>query len=560
MKNLKLKFVLLSLSSAVLLSLGWLFPHCGGFALVGFVPLLWMDMLADRYGKRHFFWWYYLTFLLWNLATTWWVSIATVGGGIFAVVANSLFMSVVWALFRMVKRRMDGTLPYIFLVAAWIAWERFYFDAQVSWPWLTLGNAFAYSHTCVQWYEVLGTLGGSLWIWACNMAVFAVMRLLQEGRMRELNVKARVALASSVVLVFAGPLTASWVRYATYTPAGCASADVVIPCVVLQPNFDPYDKFESLDQRSQNTVALSLMSSALASRDSLAPCLVLAPETFTSDVCLNEISQGATVRSFKKAIEGRPNVNMLFGASSYEFFYQDEAPSFNARRTAGGTWYESHNSALMIDCGPRIEIYHKSRFVPGVESMPWPRVMRKVDDALGGVMGRCVGQDRVSLLNFVTYSDACRMSTKSVPLGCAICYESVYPEHFASYVAAGARAMTVITNDSWWGDTHGYRQHLRYSCLRAIETRRDIARCANTGISAFINQRGDIVSNTAWMERTSLEGELHLNDAVTPFVKYGDVVGRLASFVFLLILFAFGVKVITQPRPSRRVSSRSKSR
>lgn len=550
MNALTRKFAALSLCSALLLSAGWLFPHCGGFALVGFVPLLWMDRLADRCGKRRFFWWYYLTFILWNAATTWWVSLATVAGGIFAVVANAFFMALIWGSFRLVKRRFNSTLPYIYLVAAWIAWERFYFSAEVSWPWLTLGNAFAYSTTCIQWYEVLGTLGGSLWIWACNLAVFGLMSSIEDGRWKELNRKARAAALTATVAIFVVPLTASWIRYATYRPVMDHGA---LDCLLVQPDLDPVAKFETLTQKQQNDIAVALIGEGLARRDSLAPCLVVAPETFTSDVILNEINAGPTIRTLRKTIAGRPNTGLLFGADSYRIFDRITAPSYTARQTAKGTWYENHNSALLIDSSPNVQVYHKSRLVVAVEKMPWPRFFSKIDDAIGGVFGRCVGQDHVSLLHFVPAlpMDASVVSSglgKDTPIGCAICYESVFPEYFASYVALGAKAMTVITNDSWWGDTPGYRQHLRYSALRAIETRRDIARCANTGISAFINQRGDIVSRTSWAEPATLDGCVYLNDAITPFVRFGDVTGRLATFVFLLIVFAFGVNVLTQSR------------
>mgnify|MGYP000151679582 CR=1 FL=1 len=86
--------------------------------------------------------------------------------------------------------------------------------------------------------------------------------------------------------------------------------------------------------------------------------------------------------------------------------------------------------------------------------------------------------------------------------------------------------MTIITNDGWWRDTPGYRQHLSFASLRAIETRRDIARCANTGISAFINSRGEIISQTAWNEAAALKGSVSLNDRKTIFVVWGDLIGQ----------------------------------
>jgi len=537
-------FAALTLVSAVFLSAGFLFPHCGGFALIGFVPLLWMDMLADRGGVRRFFWWYYAVFVLFNAFTTFWVCNATFVGGIFAVLVNALLMSAVWALFRLFKRRFRGVLPYIFLAATWIAWEKFYFTTDVSWPWLTLGNAFAGSTTCVQWYEITGLLGGSLWIWACNLSLFALVRALYFGEWSSFTRWGRIAAITGTVLVFAGPLAASWVRYATYQEV---TDEGSIEACALQPCFDPYEKFEHLTQDQQNAILCAQIDSVMGCGADYDPAseegmLFVAPECFSNDVVLNDIMRSPTICTLKNVIAFCPGVNILFGASSYEYMFQDKAPSYTARGIRPGQWYENHNSAVMIDRTPRIEIYHKSRLVVGTEKLPWPRIMSKVENLLGGnLMGHCTGQDKVSLLRYVD-------SLQTVPLGCAVCYESIYSEYFASYVAEGARAMTVITNDAWWGDTPGYHQHLNYSCLRAIETRRDIVRSANTGISAFINQRGDIVASTPWWQRKHLCGALHLNSSLTPFVRYGDITGRICTFLFLLLAVLLGVNLLTKRR------------
>jgi apolipoprotein N-acyltransferase len=224
-----------------------------------------------------------------------------------------------------------------------------------------------------------------------------------------------------------------------------------------------------------------------------------------------------------------PEAEILFGASSWSVYDQKDRPSANARRFGDGTWYETHNSALIMDSLGRYSIYQKSKLVPGVEMLPYPSVLGPIDDKLlGGVSGRNVGQKEVSNLTF----------RKEIPIGCAVCYESVYGEHCAKYVRKGARLLAVITNDAWWGDTPGYRQHLNYARLRAIETRRDIVRCANTGISAIIDQKGRILQRTAWWEPAILKGTVNLSGRDTFFVRTGDIVGRIGVFLFVLLLAA----------------------
>ena len=187
----------------------------------------------------------------------------------------------------------------------------------------------------------------------------------------------------------------------------------------------------------------------------------------------------------------------------------------------------------MIDGSADTEIYHKSKLVVAVEHTPYPAIFCRLDDMLGGVMGRCVGQEEISLLH-----------VSDIPVGCAVCYESVYGEYYTDYIRKGARAMTIITNDAWWGNTPGYRQHLSYASLRAIETRRAIARCANTGISAIVSPAGEILQPTPWWEQAVIKSSIPLRDELTFFVRHGDITGRICSFIFVLLLLALAVRFL----------------
>lgn len=526
------------------MSIPWLVPHAGFVALFGLVPLLCAERIASGTQQKGFFFLHYATFVLWNALTTFWVCNATVGGGIAAVLLNALQMSVVFALFRLSRKRFGGILPYVLLLFLWIAWEKWYLDnAEISWPWLVLGNAFARSTKLVQWYEYTGALGGSLWVWLSNLGIFSHMCALSDGSFRRWNIKACAAALIAPVLVLTVPPLLSLSIYRNYSEdSSCGSLDVII----CQPDFDPYEKFESMSQAQQNDVFLSLAESALEDRSDSSTVLVLGPETFTGGVYLNNIRASQTWKAFDGFLSAHPGVNLLYGASTYEVFNRRSAPSLLAR-PYGNAWIESHNSAMVQDRTGRTEIFHKSKLVVGTELTPYPKVFVPLDNMLGGVMGRCIGQDGITLLNVVSDD-----SSMTVPLGCAVCYESVYGNYCTGYVREGAQAMTVITNDAWWGDTPGYRQHLSYSCLRAIELRRDIARCANTGISAFIDQRGDVISESSWWKRETMKGSVNLSDRKTFFSKYGDITGRACCFGAVMMLLALSVALFTGKRLSRR--------
>jgi len=556
------------LATVVLMSLPWLVPHMGWTALFGLVPLLIMERLATSGGSKHFFWWHYGTFVLWNAVTTWWVCEATVGGGIFAVLANALQMSVVFGSFRLVKKRLSGALPYIYLAAAWIAWERFYLtSAQISWPWLVLGNAFADTTGLVQWYSVLGHTGGSLWVWLCNLSIFGLMVAFSDGRFSSWNLKARAAAIFGAVLALFGPMARSWSissREFTGEP---------LRVVIGQPNFDPYQKFEFLTQAQQDARYLKLLEEATPI-DELV--LILAPETFTSRVFTDDIESHETYRRFQGFLSGHPLASVIYGASSYEKVYSFSSPdpcAYDMGLQSGGShlWILMHNSAISVDTSGVTGLYHKSKLVVGTELTPYPKFFIPFQKLLLGetVMAQDVGQKRISCLPIVTYGDSLglrpRNDKKEVagsvmpgidnsvmpgidraypvipseasvsPIGTAVCYESVYGEFCTGYVREGARLLAVITNDAWWGNTPGYRQHLNYSRLRAIECGRYVARCANTGISAIIDPHGRILSHTSWWQPAVLDGTVQLLDGQTFFVRYGDITGRISVLLFLLL-------------------------
>ena len=97
----------------------------------------------------------------------------------------------------------------------------------------------------------------------------------------------------------------------------------------------------------------------------------------------------------------------------------------------------------------------------------------------------------------------------------------------------------VLTNDGWWDDTPGYKQHFSYSRMRAIETRRYIVRSANTGISGFINSRGNVLDTLGWNKRGIVTRTIPLSDKTTFYTQYGDMLGRLGEFVFMLSILYF---------------------
>jgi apolipoprotein N-acyltransferase len=296
--------------------------------------------------------------------------------------------------------------------------------------------------------------------------------------------------------------------------------------VVVQPNIDPYrDKFGNMTAEQQLEVWLTLANGAADS----ATHYVVAPETVFGNVVENTIQWNGTVRRIRDFALQYPHLSVIAGMSSYHLYPAGERPTYTAHRMDGG-YYDNYNSVVQINREADFQIYHKSKLVIGVEKLPYPQYLNFLEDwaiDLGGITGSLAIDKKRHV--FTTPGSPFRT-------GVAICYESIYGRFYTEYVKNGANLMFIITNDGWWGNTPGYRQHLTYASLRAVETRRSIARSANTGISALINQRGEITERTEWWTPATLKGTLHANDKVTFYVTHGDYIGRVACFVSLLLL------------------------
>jgi apolipoprotein N-acyltransferase len=112
-------------------------------------------------------------------------------------------------------------------------------------------------------------------------------------------------------------------------------------------------------------------------------------------------------------------------------------------------------------------------------------------------------------------------------------------------VQKGAELLFIITNDGWWKDTPGHKQHNSFASIRAIETRRSVARSANTGISSFINQRGEIIQQSAWWKVDTLKATLNKNRVKTIYVQWGDFFYRFLSMlaaVFILAIIVIRIR------------------
>jgi apolipoprotein N-acyltransferase len=264
---------------------------------------------------------------------------------------------------------------------------------------------------------------------------------------------------------------------------------------------------------------------------------VIFPETaLQGGLDEDHLDQSPLLLKLKAFLKVYPNLSILTGADSYRFYYNSAQKTETARPYNEGLYYDSYNAAYFLNNVDSFQTYHKAKLVPGVEKMPYPSIfgfLEKMAIDLGGTSGSLASDTESK--NFFNYH--------KIALAPIICYESVFGEFVASYVSKGAGILCIITNDGWWGNTAGYKQHFDYARLRAIETRRYIARSANTGISGFIDDEGKILAKSNWWVEAGLKMSLPVNTEETFYVKYGDYIAIIALLLALSEFLRLFVKV-----------------
>jgi len=387
-----------------------------------------------------------------------------------------------------------------------------------------VGNVFADTPELIQWYEYTGVFGGGLWLLSVNCILSSCFEKTSNVFKFQFNKKKAIAL----ILVICIPLLISFIISGLRFP-GLSKINTGEEVVVVQPNIDPYnEKFiGSPEDQLRKMLALA------AQKADKNTSYLLFPETAIPNlVWENRLDQDSCILMLNAFLQGYPKLKIIIGASTAKVYEANEKHSATARKfTQDDGYYDDYNTALQLDKSGRIQIYHKSKLVPGVEKLPFPFIFKFLDKLaldLGGTTGSLGMQKERSV--FVSPDDEVM---KAAPV---VCYESIYGEYVSEYVNNGASFIAIITNDGWWGDTPGYKQHLKYGALRAIETRRWIARSANTGISCFITPEGKILQETSWWVPAVIAGKIQLNSALTFYTKYGDYIARAAMYLSLLLI------------------------
>ena len=526
----KYTLVALSVTGGILSGLAWTSWCSGLILLIAFVPFFLIEnYLFDnpkKFSPNAFFIYILPGFVIFSIIALGWMRVASITGATCVIMGLSFLMAFTMWLAHMVRLKANNFSGFVSLVTFWLGFEFLSLNINLITPWLNLGNGLSKDIMFIQWYEATGTAGGSLWILCSNL--FLTLFLVNSPA-RKMSNRFFLVIWLSVIII---PSAISITRYFTIKQTEKGATEVII----IQPNTDPYTEKFTIPFEVQLKKVIALAGTAITDKTSW----IITPETTVDDpVNLDDLENNKYIMMIKDLAVQYPRASIVTGLVSYRLYpFSLEAPTKSARKTdASGFYYDHFNSAFKIDTGRNIEVYHKSKLIPGIEmqfSNGPGRLIGKILPNLGGTKwGYGTQNERICF-------EHPSISQKIAPV---ICYESVFGKYVTDYLKNGAQAIFIITNDGWWKNTNGYKQHLSYASLRAIETRRPVARAANTGISCIIDIRGNRTEETEWWSQSVIKGEIYPETRITPYVKYGDYLMHISSLISVFILLVIFIAI-----------------
>lgn len=405
----------------------------------------------------------------------------------------------------------------------WVTLEYLLTQTDLRFPWLLLGHGLAKFNLFIQGSDIVGTNGLSLIATYINVLLFKSFF--------EKNSEEKFRLKPLLIAVF---IFLCMIIYGIYKTSTFRISERKVKVGIVQPNLNPWDKWSTGNLSDLLNMYLTLSQKCV---DEGAE-VILWPET-----ALPVYAFGRTYPMVENSIYNfldTNNVSLLTGMPDIIYdLNQNNIPEDSKYSGPGNYYYRTYNAVLGLNPGSRnIQRYGKMKLVPLGERVPFVDQFAFLGDLLKwgvGITGWNIGKD-------TTVFKIKNEKIDTIKVGGLVCYESVDPVFVTAFVQKGAELITVVTNDSWYGKSSGPYQHKDFAMLRAVENRRSVVRCANGGVSCIINAKGKILAETEMFEKTTLVGEVPLQDEKTFYSENPLIVPILCS-VFSFWIFGMNILI-----------------
>ncbi|MFT4652730.1 MAG: apolipoprotein N-acyltransferase [Kangiellaceae bacterium] len=395
-------------------------------------------------------------------------------------------------------------LPFGWLLMEWLrAWM------LTGFPWLSIGYSQTSSIFSI-WYPIVGEIGLSALIVlvTCSAAIgIAQKKWLYAG------MPALVFSISSVAMT-----NIQW-----SSPTGITKTVALVQGNIAQSmRFDPQKDEMAMDK-------YMTMTQPFWNKD-----IIIWPEAAVPKL-------ESLVKPFLMSLDAKAtstNTGLITGIINYDL---KTDIAFNSL-IALGIDTETNTQPYKINHSKRFSKHH---LLPIGEFVPFERLLRPLAPIFDLPMSSFSRGDYVQA-NLVAGN------THFTP---ALCFEIAFPRQIAANLTSQSQAIVTVSNDAWFGDSHGPHQHLQIAQVRAKEFGLPVLRATNNGVTAIVNHKGYIQSQLPQFEALVLEDVISLVEGYTPYRRYGDWpiwILALVSIVCGIVISRSVVKVIPEPTTNKK--------
>jgi len=464
-------------------------PYKTGF-LIYFSPIILLFITKDI-SPRQAFGYGYIWGLIFNLGILYGVFWATIPGTFGMLAVMSLIPAFNCFLYRYVSQK-SRILGFIIWPLIWVSWDYLRTFTELNFPWGDYGYTQSYYLPLIQSAEIFGVYGISLMIHIVNVLLYIF--LINDYRAKIRIASVLMALFLPVVFLVYG-----WIRLPAKTDAEPGTYTIAL----AQGNINREIKWESGGkEKSLNTFLDMTRKASTESVD-----LVIWPETATPFYLLSQPKWFSRVKQVVDSV----NTSILTGTPEYE--------------RVGHKEYIYFNAAVLISPGQdTLPVYEKIKLVPMSERIPFSGRFKKLKEVRLGQADFSSGRYMTVFLN------------NNVKFATLICFESAFPGYCLDFCRLGAEFLVVITNDMWFGPSSLPFQHAQMSIFRAVENRVPLARCANTGISMFIDRWGRTQNATKMDEEKLVVGDIQPGSSTSVYNRLGNFIPQATFLGSILII------------------------
>ncbi len=509
MDKLELKYILVV---SMLLTVSFPPFPLGFLAPIGITIFLWF--IREK-PCRDSFRLGYLIGLFWGGMSLFWIAASSITGAVVVISLNAFHYGIVGWVFCRMKQKSE-TIALLALPFVWVGLEYIRSFSDIRFNWLTLAYTQTYYLPFIQIVELTGYLFISFVLILTSITLYLFIKGDKKSKY--------IFSILTVTMVLFMNVYGVW-RIRVHDTRDYR----MIKGGLIQPNVDPLQKWDSQFQEQVFNQLLENSNEILKQE----PDLLVWPETATPFYLRTRLHALAEIGKFLDS----SRVYLLTGTPDYQYS-EDRTRVF------------THNAAFFFRPDQiGFEAYYKMALVPGSETVPFKTILpllRNLD--IGGAdffpgksynVFKCRVPERIGRYNGTQFqiNRSNPLDSITVRLSAIICYESVFPHIVRRFVENGAELLTIITNDGWFGMTSGPFQHARYAVFRAIENRVSIIRCANTGISGYIDPVGRYLRQAPLNSRKNLSAIIPLNSKKTFYTVHGDWFGQICLLISIIFIF-----------------------